>query len=171
MPVIGPVTGHSLLVVPLPGLISVVPPLGRAALVPYVPLIEPFADLPSLDEGVIGELGAYFADVVAFGFRLTELSQFPGGSPYLTPIPASPFRYLTQGVQRLFSELPRRRSTFDLVPHVTVELPHGEGLEQLHAELDPWLPVDTLAREAALWWQGEQGVRTLATFPFGTSAA
>ena len=46
-----------------------------------------------------------------------------------------------------------------------------EDLERLRSDLDPWLPVATLAREAALWWLEEDGVRTLATFPFGTSAA
>lgn len=166
-----PVTGHSLLVVPLPGLASVVPPLGRASQVPHVPLVEPFADLAALDEGAISELRGFFADVVAFGFDLTELSQFPGGAPYLAPKPAAPFRHLTLGLQRLFPELPRRRGTFDLVPHMTVALGPGQGLDELHAELAPWLPVTTLAREAALWWQSDEGVRTLATFPFGTSAA
>jgi hypothetical protein len=71
---------------------------------------------------------------------------------------------------RLFPELPRR-DTVDLVPHLGVALRPGEDLEQLRHDLDPWLPVSTLAREAALWLPEEDGVRTLATFRFGTSAA
>ena len=31
-----------MVVVPLPGLLSVVPPLGRSATAPHVPLVEPF---------------------------------------------------------------------------------------------------------------------------------
>lgn len=166
-----PVTGHSLLVVPLPGLVSVVPPLGRTPTVPHVPLLDPFADVSQLDEGVMAELREFFADVVAFGFELHELSQFPGGAPYLAPKPAAPFRHLTLGLQRLFPELPRQRDTFDLVPHLTVAAGAGQGLDRLRAELAPWLPVTTLAREAALWWHSGDGVRTLATFPFGTNAA
>ncbi len=165
------VTGHSLLVVPLPGLVSVAPPLGRGTTVPHVPLVEPFADLAHLDEGVLAELRAYFADVVPFRVRFSDVTEFPGGSAYLTPEPAAPFRHLTQGLLRLFPELPRRRSTFDVVPHLDVERAPGEGLEQLQSELEPWLPVETLAREAALWAREDGGIRALASFRFGTSAA
>ena len=160
-----------MVVVPLPGLLSVVPPLGRSALVPHVPLLDPFAAVSDLDDGVLSELRSYFADVVPFALRLTDLSQFPGGSAYLTPEPAAPFRHLTAGLVRLFPEFARRRGMFDVVPHLTVQLGPGEDLERLRSDLDPWLPVATLAREAALWWLEEDGVRTLATFPFGTSAA
>jgi hypothetical protein len=160
-----------MVVVPLPGLLSVVPPLGRSALVPHVPLLDPFAAVSDLDDGVLSELRSYFADVVPFAVRLTDLSQFPGGSAYLTPEPGAPFRHLTAGLVRLFPEFARRRGMFDVVPHLTVQLGPGEDLERLRSDLDPWLPVATLAREAALWWLEEDGVRTLATFPFGTSAA
>ncbi len=167
------VTGRSLLVVPLAGLASVVPPLGRGSESPHVPLVEPFADLAQLDDGVLAELASYFADVLPFRVRLADISQFPGGSPYLALDPSAPFRHLSQGVLRLFPELPRRRDTLDLVPHLDVDLGPGESLEQLQSQLDPWLPVETLAREAALWWRedGDDGVRVLAAFPFGTSAA
>lgn len=164
------VTGHSLLVVPLPGLVSVVPPLGRGATVPHIPLVDPFTDPTRIDEGVLAELLEYFADVVPFAVRLTDLSQYPGGSPYLAPEPTAPFRHLTQGLLRLFPELPRPRPRFELVPHLGVELTPGEDLERLREQLQPWLPVATLARQAALWSRDE-GVRTLATFPFGTNAA
>jgi hypothetical protein len=160
-----------MVVVPLPGLISVVPPLGRGAIVPHVPLLDPFADLPGLDDGVLAELRSYFADVLPFAVRLNDVSQFPGGSAYLTPEPAAPFRHLTHGLVRLFPEFGRRRPAFDVVPHLTVQLGPDEDLDRLQVELEPWLPVATLAREAALWWLEEDGVRTLATFPFGTSAA
>lgn len=163
--------GHSLLVVPLPGLVSVVPPLGQGRAVPHIPLVEPFADLDDLDDGALAELRAFFADVVPFPVRLADLSQFPGGSAYLTPEPGAPFRRLTLGVGRLFPELPRRRSPFGLVPHLPVSLPAREGLEELQVELGSWLPVTTQAREAALWWDGDDSVRVIATFPFGTSAA
>jgi hypothetical protein len=158
-------------VVPLPGLISVVPPLGREQTVPHVPLLGAFAEPDDIDEGVLGELRAYFADVVPFAVRLADVSQFPGGEAYLFPEPAAPFRHLAQGLVRLFPELPPRRDTVDLVPHLGVALRPGEDLEQLRHDLDPWLPVSTLAREAALWLPEEDGVRTLATFRFGTSAA
>ncbi|HEX6878524.1 MAG TPA: 2'-5' RNA ligase family protein [Nocardioidaceae bacterium] len=163
-------TGHSLLVVPLPGLVSVVPPLGRGATLPHIPLVDPFADLPRIDDGVLAELEDYFADVVPFAVRLSEVSEYPGGPAYMAPDPTAPFRRLTQGLLHLFPELPRPRPRFERVPHLSVEMPPGEDLDLLREQLDPWLPVATLARQAALWWQ-EDGVRTLAMFPFGTSAA
>lgn len=159
-----------MLVVPLPGLVSVVPPLGRGAVVPHIPLVDPFADLTGIDDGVLAELRDYFGDVVPFAVRLTDLSQYPGGDAYLAPDPTAPFRRLTQGLLRLFPELPRPRPSFELVPHMAVELTPGEDIEVLRQQLDPWLPVATLARQAALWWQ-EDGMRTVSTFPFGTSAA
>jgi hypothetical protein len=165
------VAGHSLLVVPLPGLVSVAPPLGGGVAVPHIPLLDPFTDPDALDDGVVAELRAYFADVVPFAVRLEHLSQFPTGPAYLTPEPTTAFRRLAVGVGRLFPELPRPRGTVDLVPHLTVPLAPGQGVDELREQLAPWLPLATIAREAALWWWGEDGIRTLATFAFGTSAA
>lgn len=155
--------------VPLPGLVSVAPPLGAAAAVPHIALVDPFTDRGELDEGVVAELAAYFADVVPFPVRLADLSQLPGGPAYLTPEPSAPFRNLAQGVVRLFPELRRPRGTLEVVPHLA--LGSVASLDWLHEQLDPWLPIATVAREAALWWWADDAVQTLATFPFGTSAA
>ncbi len=165
------VSGRSLLVVPLPGLVSVAPPLGGGVAVPHIPLLDPFTDVADIDAGVVAELRDYFADVVPFPVRLPELSQFPNGPAYLNPEPAAPFRQLALGVGRLFPELRRPRDTVDLVPHLTVPLAAGATLEDLRAQLAPWLPLATIAREAALWWWAEDGLRTVARFEFGTSAA
>lgn len=166
-----PVAGHSSLVVPLPGIASLAPPLGAGPTVPHVPVVDPFTDPDELDEGVLAELRSYFADVVPFGVRLADLSQFPAGPAYLAPEPAAPFRSLAHGVARLFPELPRPRGTVDLVPHVPVALPASGTLEDLRADLAPWLPVTAVATEAALWWREGAEVRVVATFRFGTSAA
>jgi 2'-5' RNA ligase len=165
------VTGHSLLVVPLPGLVSVAPPLGGGVAVPHIPLVDPFTLAHEIDDGVVSELRAYFSDVVPFPVRLPALSQFPNGPAYLNPEPSAPFRQLALGVGRLFPELPRPRGTVDLVPHLTVPQAPGLTLDDLRDQLAPWLPLATIAREAALWWWDEDGIRTLATFTFGTSAA
>lgn len=166
-----PVAGHSSLVVPLPGLASVAPPLGGGPTVPHIPLVDPFTDPEDLDDGLLAELRGYFADVVPFGVRLADLSQFPAGPAYLTPEPAAPFRSLAHGVARLFPELPRPRGTVDPGPHLPVPLREGATLEDLRADLEPWLPVATVAAEAALWWWTDAEVWVAATFPFGTSAA
>lgn len=164
-------SGHSLLVVPLPGLLSVVPALARGQVTPHVRLIAPFTAAADLDEGVLGELRTFFADVVPFQVTLADLTQFPGGSAYLVPEPAAPFRRLTQKLLQLFPELPRRREFGEAAPHLEVPLGRGEDLEVLRRDLAPWLPVTVMARVAELWWVEDGQTRTLATFGFGTSAA
>lgn len=163
-------TGRSVLVVPLPGLSSVVPRLSQAeGPVPHVTLLDPFALEP--DPGTLAELAMFFADVLPFAVRLAGVSQFPGGSTYLTPEPSAPFRRLTSEITRLFPELPRPPASFDGVPHLTVPRQTGETLEDLQRELDPWLPVTVAADEASLWQVHDDAVRTVGVFPFGTSAA
>lgn len=75
---------------PLPGLVSVAPPLGGGVAVPHIPLVDPFALAHEIDDGVVSELRAYFSDVVPFPVRLPALSQFPNGPAYLNPEPSAP---------------------------------------------------------------------------------
>lgn len=164
-------TGHSLLVVPLPGLAAALPPLASSVAVPHIPLADPFTDPDTLDDGVLAELRSFFADVVPFEVRFSDLSQFPGGPAYLSPEPSAPFRTLAQGIARLFPEVPRPRGTVDLVPHVTVPTTAELSLEDLRTRLSPWLPASAVVAEAALWRWTDAELRNLATFPFGTSAA
>lgn len=157
--------------VPLPGLLTVVPALARGPVTPHVTLVSPFTATAEPDEGVLGELRTFFADVVPFEVTLDALTQFPGGSTYLVPEPATPFRRLSQRLLRLFPELPRPREIGEAAPHLEVPLGRGEDVEVLRRDLAPWLPVTTMARVAELWWTEGDETRTLATFGFGTSAA
>lgn len=140
---------------------------------PHVVLVEPFADRVDLTEGVRAELGAYFADVVPFSVRITHLTRLPDGSASLVLDSTAPLRNLAHGLTERFPELPTRRAGFADVPHVEVSAEPGDGLDRLEHDLAPWLPGVTLAREAALWWVGDESddVRALARFPFGTTAA
>lgn len=166
-----PVTGRSVLVVPLPGLADTLPLLAEAdGPVPHIGLLDPFPLAP--ETGTLAELTSFFADVVPFPVTLTGVSQFPGGSAYLTPQPPAPFRHLVHGLSRLFPELPRHRTAFgESVPHLSLPEREGEDLTALQEQLEADLPVTTVAREAALWWREDAETRTLATFAFGTSAA
>jgi hypothetical protein len=163
------VTGHSALVLPLEGLPSVVPPLSRGMVVPHVVLVEPFTTRAELTPAALTDLQSYFADVVPFSVRLTHLSELPDGSACLVLESAAAVRTLAHG---LVVRFPGGGPGLARVPHVDVPLGAG-SFDDLSAELEPWLPAVTLADEAALWWvtDGEDGVRPLASFPFGTSAA
>ena len=140
--------------------------------VAHITLLGPFAGLSDLTDGVLDELERFFSDVTAFDFRLTGISSFPGGTVYLSPSPAAPFRQLTHELSRLFPEHPPYGGAFDdVVPHLTVPMPEGEDVTALEFELGSRLPISTYAREAVLFWWEPGASRTIATFPFGTSAA
>lgn len=160
-----------MLVVPLVGLGSTVPRLERAdGSEPHISLVDPFTAEP--DPGTLAELAAFFADVVPFPVRLAGLSEFPGGAPYLSPEPATPFRRIVHELTRRFPELRSTRASFDdAVPHLSVPLREGEDVEALRRALDPFLPVTARAQEAELWRREGDACHTVAHFGFGTSAA
>jgi hypothetical protein len=174
---------HSVLLVPVPELDSVVRPRllrgspellteAEDAVTAHVTLLGPFADLDAIDDGLLSELRSFFADVTPFTFRLTEICRFPNGPTYLAPDPARPFRQLTHELSRRFPEYPPYGGEFDdVVPHLTVPVPDSEDPQALGLQLEPRLPITAHAREAALWWYEPHRCRTLETFPFGTAAA
>jgi hypothetical protein len=174
---------HSLLSVPVPK----VDPLVRSRLlrrspdevpaddddpVAHITLLGPFADRHDLTPGVLSELRRFFADVTPFTFTLTSVNRFPGGTVYLAPSPAAPFRQLTHELFRFFPEHPPYGGAFDeVVPHLSVPLPDDETLEDLEREVGRLLPITAHAREAALYWWEPGACGTVETFPFGTTAA
>lgn len=137
----------------------------------HVTLLGPFMEPDQVGDGVLEELTDFFADVTPFGFRLTSVAEFPGGTAYLTPEPHDVFRRLTIGLHRLFPGFPPYGGEFDdVVPHLTVPIPPGEDTASLRTALHRRLPIDAHATEAALVSYGGT-VRTLARFRFGTAAA
>jgi hypothetical protein len=173
----------SALVVPVPELESVVRPrVERRSpehLFPdpedvhaHVTLLGPFAGEGQLDEGVLQELRRLFADVTPFDFQLTRVAEFPGGTTYLTPEPAAPFRALTHELCRRFPEYPPYGGEFDeVLPHLSVPVPHGESAESVRLEVGSLLPIPAVAREAVLFWFEPGAFRVLERFPFASSAA
>ena len=138
----------------------------------HITLLGPFIPEPDIDDGVLGDLERYFADVTSFGFTLSGVSEFPGGPTYLVPEPVGVFRRLTLGLLRVFPEFPPYGGAFDdVVPHLSVPLVDGEDTETLRAELERRLPIEAVAHTATLVRVAEGDTLTLATFPFGTTAA
>jgi hypothetical protein len=193
--------GFSTLVVPVPELDAVVrprlaqlPPATRPVdpevLLAHITLLAPFAPREELSVGVVGQLAAFFGDVVPFRFTLGDVCRFPGGTYYLPPEPSAPFRQITHELWRRFPEYPPYEGRFDdVVPHLTI--PTGaagpgdagedsgdesgesgdEALEALQRQLAPRLPVTVLAREVWLVWAEPGASVVLETFPFGVAAA
>lgn len=174
---------HSLLMVPVPDLDPVVRrrlelcapehlPLQGDDTAAHITLLAPFGSREEVTDGVLAELSRFFSDVTPFDYKLTRVSRFPGGTVYVTPEPAAPFRQLTLGLTRRFPEHPPYAGAFDdVVPHLSVPLLPGEDVADVEAELAGRLPVTVRAQEASLYWWEDGACGTLETFPFGTSAA
>jgi hypothetical protein len=140
----------------------------RAGLPAHVPLLAPFIPRSAVTEGLLGELGALFSDVVPFSFDLDEVCAFPSGEVYLAPHPPSPFRQLAAQLARRFPRPPSAVGRFsDVVPHVSVPLVDGETLSDVARRVRAHGPLQELATEARLVADAE----VLAVFPFGTAAA
>jgi hypothetical protein len=138
----------------------------------HITLLAPFAAKEDLTEGLRSELRELFSDVTAFTFALTSVCEFPGGTVYLAPEPAAPFRALTHELFRRFPEYPPYGGEFDdIVPHLSIPMPDGDDPDQLRFLLNPRLPITARAQEAVLFWYEAGASRTLETFSFGTSAA
>lgn len=138
----------------------------------HITVLGPFLAEDTIDAGVLDELDRYFAEVTSFGYALTGVSAFPNGPTYLVPEPAAVFRRLSLGLVRLFPEVPPYGGAFDeVVPHLSVPLLDGEDVETLSAELEHRMPIEAVAHAATLVRVAEGDTRTLATFPFGTTAA
>lgn len=145
---------HSVLVVPVPEAEGII----RRA---HITLLSPFAVRDELTDGLLAELDLFFGDCVSFSFTLAEVTQFPGGTHYLSPDPVTPFRALTHELGRRFPEYQPTGGQFDeVVPHLPV--PEGFTLRE---------PVTAYARSAELWWYDEELTDVLAHFGFGTTAA
>ena len=110
------------------------------------------------------------AALVPFAYVLGDPARFPSGTAYLPPQPAAAIRRLTHDLRRAFPELVAPpASLHEATPHLV--LPAGVALVT---------PVEVHAREALLVTgggdghpgdPGAEGIRVLARFRFGTSAA
>lgn len=134
----------------------------------HITVLAPFMAPAAIDDGVLGELAGFFADITSFPFTLSGVAEFPDGTRYLAPEPAGTFRRLTRELHRLFPEFPPYSGAFDeVIPHLTVPTVPGEDLETVGRRL----PIDCWAAEATLVWAAPDDTHTIATFPFGSSAA
>ena len=127
----------------------------------HVSLLDPFLPARDVDDGVLGELREFFADVVPFAYVLGEAARFPDGEKYLPPQPVTVFRRLTHSLRRAFPETIGPATSLDtVVPHLSVP-----------EESDVPTPLEVHAREALLLVGRGDNEQLLATFRFGTSAA
>ncbi|HSJ95209.1 MAG TPA: 2'-5' RNA ligase family protein [Gaiellaceae bacterium] len=118
----------------------------------HVTVLFPFVPATEIDDRLIDDLRALFAEHRSFSFELREPRRFPGVL-YLAPEPAEPFLELVHAAALRFPELPPYGGEIPLasiVPHLTVA--HGEPalLDEAEAEMRPLLPIRTAADEVVL---------------------
>jgi hypothetical protein len=142
------------LVLPVPELTDRLP--GAA-----ITLLAPFLPAGAVDDGVVSELEVFFAALVPFAYVLGDPARFPSGTAYLPPRPAAAIRRLTHDLRLVFPELAAPAASLHAAtPHLV-----------LPADVEVVTPVEVHAREALLVVDAGEGVRVLARFRFGTSAA
>ncbi|MBK5306350.1 MAG: 2'-5' RNA ligase family protein [Frankiaceae bacterium] len=138
----------------------------------HVTLLYPFLPVASVDDGVLAELGWFFAGVDAFGVRFTRVQRFENAGVVWIEPASDALVELTRAVARRWPECPPYSGEIpvdELVPHLTIVQTDDRALRQSAADaVSPGLPFDIVAASASLWVQDEHGTWSeRATFPFG----
>lgn len=142
------------LVLPVPELDATVPGA-------HIVLLAPFLEQDAVDPGVVAELRDFFAALTSFAYVLGDPVEFPEGGRYLPPQPVAVFRRIGQSLRRTFPE----------VVGVVTSLGSAGPHLALPEDVQVRTPLEVHAREALLVTGEGPTTTTLATFPFGTSAA
>ena len=137
----------------------------------HVTLLYPF--VPDPDVGVVEELRFFFEHVDNFPLTFSSVGQWPE-VVYLALDEAPEVHGLIAALARRWPQHPPYGGIFaleDVVPHLTVvDTPDAALRERAAAEVARGLPVRSMAREASLWVQGDQGWREVASFPLAEDA-
>ncbi len=172
--------GHSVLVVPVPALESLVRERSRhydpayVAADPtfphaHVTLLGPLVDISGLTKEVCGTVGAVLRRHRRFAASFGQVAQFPDGMIHLLPDDESPFRRLTADLAVAFPEHPPYGGRYpDPRPHVTLDrAAPGVDVETVRRWVARLTPALVEVGEVRLSWYEQDACRTLATWPLG----
>lgn len=170
--------GHSVLQVPVPALEAWV----RARTAHYdrdyvsddpgfthahVTALGPFVD--RLDDTTSAAVAAVAAQVQPFDFTLSRLDTFPNGIIHLLPEPDDGFARLTSLLMAAFPDHPPYGGDFTPVPHLTLDLRHGDVSEEsTRALLGQHVPARSRAEWLDLAWYEAGACHLLHRWPLGT---
>ena len=166
------------LVVPIPEAEPVVgayrqkhDPSAAWGILPHVTVLTPFVTPSRVDDALLAELAALFADMPAFACRFETAGRFPG-IVYLAPRPADRFRAITQRLVAQFPDCPPYGGEFErVVPHLTVLHDCADCLcERVVPCLEDELPLVAQVNEVMLFEGAnrEPGWIRRARFPLGS---
>jgi hypothetical protein len=166
--------GHTVLLVPVPRLeqfvrarwehydpewVSTDPAFAHA----HVTVLSPFLD-PPLDAGDLQRVEQVVRRHRAFEFALRRVDIFPNGIVHALPDPDDGFRRLTAELVAAFPQCPPYAGEFpDPVPHLTLDLAHGEVTEaSVTAAVGDFLPATGCrADRVQLAWYAQGGCRVV----------
>jgi len=144
-------------------------PAAPAGIPAHVTVLYPFLNPPAIRPPLVRDLAALFAGVPPFDFALADRRCFPGVT-WLSPVPAEPFRRLTERVFRRFPERPPYGGIHvAVIPHLTLAMADGpELVAAIDADLAGKLPVTAQATEVDLYvGSNQRGWRLRERFPLG----
>lgn len=144
---------------------------GREGMFPHITLLVPFVPAPKIEVGVEARLRAVLKRFQPFNYELVRLARLAEeGVLYFAPEPAAPFVDLITALCAEFPDHPPYDGIHDtIVPHATVAV-SGDArfLDQLAAELEPYVPVAARASEVRLVERGgDMKWRLRTTYPLG----
>ena len=172
--------GHSVLVVPVPPLETLVrertrhyddeylsadPTFAHA----HVTVLSPFVDAGALTPAVSAEVGRVLRGHRAFTASFDEVAQFPDGMIHLLPQDESPFRQLTTDLAAAFPDHPPYAGRHpEPRPHLTLDRAGADiDVDRVRGWVRDLVPVSVAVTEVRLSWYEQNGCRTLATWPLG----
>ncbi|TQM58603.1 2'-5' RNA ligase family protein [Humibacillus xanthopallidus] len=172
------VTGHTVLLVPVPEL----EPFVRARTEHYdldyvsadprfvhahVTALAPFLAPDDLDADALDRVSEIASATMAFDFRLEEVSVFPNGIVHLLPEPRGPFEALTDRLWRAFPRCPPYAGEFgSVVPHLTLDALSDSVTRGSTRDLvSSHLPAHCRADRLDLAWYSPGDCRILHSWP------
>jgi 2'-5' RNA ligase len=123
----------------------------------HVTLLFPFVPTEVADDALLAELRALFATQSSFSFSLPRVDRFPDVA-WLAPVPAAPFRSLTELIVSRYPDYPPYEGIHDeVIPHLTVGMGGPELQDEIDAALTPHLPIHAEARQVTLLVEDDEG--------------
>jgi len=148
-------------------------PSGAWGMPAHVTLLTPFREPRTIDDPLLAELGALFAETPSFTCRFEATGRFPG-ILYLAPEPTEIFRRMTERlVARYPGSAPYGGAHRRVVPHLTVLHDCADCLaERVAARLNEGLPLESEVQRVHLFVgaNAEPGWKSVAVFPLGEAS-
>ena len=149
-------------------------PSGAWGMQPHVTLLVPFRRPKDVNDALLAELGALFAEMPSFTCRFEKTARFPGVL-YLAPEPRERFLAMTDRLVARYPEYPPYGGAYKrVVPHLTVLDDCADCLcTRVAARLEEGLPLEAEITEVLLLEgsNASPGWTRRASFPLGLATA